>query len=67
MLRYLLQARNADQHTIQPTTVEIVGQIRLEIPPLGTVKLQLDEEKQTVKIIGECKFGVARCPSRTRA
>jgi hypothetical protein len=61
LLRYLFQARNADQHTIQPTTVEMVGLLQLEIPPLGTVELQLDEEKQTLKIIGECRFGIAPC------
>jgi hypothetical protein len=63
LVRYLFQARNADQHTIQPTTVEMLGLLQLEIPPLGTVELQLDQEKQTLKIIGACTFSVKPCRS----
>jgi hypothetical protein len=39
---------------------ELLGVSQLEIPPLGTVELQLDEENQTLKIIGECRFAIAR-------
>jgi hypothetical protein len=62
LLRYLYQARHADQHSIQPMTRELIAQLQLLIPPLGTVELRLDEEKQTVTVIGECQFGLTRGP-----
>jgi hypothetical protein len=63
LLRYLHQARHADQHSIQPTTQELIAQLQLVIPPLGTVELQLDEEKQTLTVNGECLVGIIRGPS----
>jgi hypothetical protein len=58
LLRYLHQARHADQHSIQPMTQEVLGQLMLSIPPLGTVEVQLDPEKGKLKIIGECSFAL---------
>ena len=62
LLHYLYQARHADQHSIQATTQELIGQLQLIIPPLGTVELRLDKQRQTLTIIGECQFGVTRGP-----
>jgi hypothetical protein len=52
LLRYLHQARHADQHSIQPTAAERLAGITLEIPPKGTVELRMDEEKGQVIIVG---------------
>jgi hypothetical protein len=55
LLRYLHQARHADQHSIQPTACEIFGGFLLEIPPGGTVEVSLDKEKGQLKITGACR------------
>lgn len=60
LLRYLLQARHADQHTIQSTTQELLGQLELVIPPLGTVEMRLDEEKGQLHVSGECSIRLTR-------
>jgi hypothetical protein len=54
LLRYLSQARHADQHSIEPTACETLGAFNLLIPPLGTVEIELDREKGQIRIKGEC-------------
>jgi hypothetical protein len=62
LLRYLHQARNADHHSIQPTTQEIIAELQLTIPPLGAVQIHFDKEKLTLTINGECHSLVTRGP-----
>jgi len=60
LLMYLRQARNADQHSIQHMTQELLGQLVLVIPPLGTVEVQIDETRQQLTVKGECQIAVQR-------
>jgi hypothetical protein len=52
LLRYLHQARHADQHSIQPTAVERLAGVLIEIPPSGMVELHLDEEQGQLTLVG---------------
>jgi hypothetical protein len=54
LLRYLYQARHADQHSIQPLTQELIAVQQLTIPPLGSVQLRFDEKTGMPIINGEC-------------
>jgi hypothetical protein len=56
VLRYLHQARHADQHSIQPTACESLFGFRMEIPPGGTVDVEIDKEKGQLRVHGACQI-----------
>jgi hypothetical protein len=62
VLCYLHQARHADQHSIQPTACEAIFGFTMEIPPGGTVDVDLDEEKGKVRVRGAFQIKAVRGP-----
>jgi hypothetical protein len=62
LLRYLHHARHADQHSIQPTTCEALLGFTLEIPPAGTVGMEIDKETGQLRIHGACEIKAVRGP-----
>jgi len=45
---YLQQARNADQHTIQPTTVDSLGGVAMTIPQGQSIQIVVDKKKDVL-------------------
>jgi hypothetical protein len=62
LLRYLYQARHADQHSIQPTAGETLLSFMLEIPPGSTVGVEIDKEKGQLRIHGACQIKAVSGP-----
>lgn len=52
LLRYLHQARHADQHTVQPITAHSAGGFQLALPPATTVKVEIDWARGRVTVTG---------------
>jgi hypothetical protein len=67
LLQYLYQSRHADQHSVQLLTGFPMGRLVLELPPLSSAQLQVDEENGTVKITAgdkDIKYSIKPAPER---
>jgi len=67
LLQYLNQSRHADQHSVQVLTGFPMARLILELPPLSSAHLQVDDENGTVKITAggkDIKYSIEPVPER---